>query len=122
MRDLWNVRTALRDPPVNSPLAALVDYGLPVAMDALGEPPGPPEPLVEWLEASLHDTAGQDPLGFNTITLDRILPQLLPGILQQSRARPVFLDLYSWMLWQYAERKRPAQGRGARPLRTAPRV
>lgn len=69
----------------------------------------PPPPLAEWLEASLEDTAGQDPLGFNTITLDRILPQLLPGVLQLSeRAR--YFSIYAWMLWQYAERKRPATG------------
>ena len=65
------------------------------------------EPLVDWLEASLHDIAGRDPLGLNTITTDRILPQLLPGILQLSeRAR--YFSIYSWMLWQFAERRRPA--------------
>ena len=65
------------------------------------------EPLAEWLEPSLQDTAGRDPLGLNTITLDRILPQLIPGILQLSeRAR--YFSIYPWMLWQFAERKRPA--------------
>lgn len=65
------------------------------------------EPLADWLEASLQDTAGRDPLGFNTITLDRILPQLLPGILQLSeRAR--YFSIYPWMLWEFARRKRPA--------------
>ena len=71
--------------------------------------PDQPEPLAEWLEPSLQDTAGRDPLGLNTITLDRILPQLLPGILQLSeRAR--YFSIYPWMLWQFAERKRPATG------------
>src|SRR3954452_19995274 len=66
-----------------------------------------PEPLASWLEPSLQDTAGRDPLGLKTITLDRILPQLLPGILQLSeRAR--YFSIYPWMLWQFAERKRPA--------------
>jgi hypothetical protein len=65
-----------------------------------------PEPLVEWLERSLNDIAGRDPLGLNTITVDRILPQLLPGILQLSeRAR--YFSIYAWMLWQFAERRRP---------------
>jgi hypothetical protein len=65
------------------------------------------EPLVEWLEPSLHDIAGRDPLGLNTITTDRILPQLLPGILQLSeRAR--YFSIYPWMLWLFAERRRPA--------------
>ena len=67
-----------------------------------------PEPLATWLRPSLQDTAGRDPLGLNTITLDRILPQLLPGILQLSeRAR--YFSIYPWMLWQFAERKRPPQ-------------
>jgi hypothetical protein len=69
----------------------------------------PPAPIAEWLEPSLQDTAGQDPLGFNTITLDRILPQLIPGILQLSeRAR--YFSIYPWMLLQFEERKRPATG------------
>jgi hypothetical protein len=64
-------------------------------------------PLVEWLEPSLNDTAGRDPLGLNTITLDRVLPDLIPGILQISeRAR--YFSIYPWMLWQYAERRLPA--------------
>ena len=69
--------------------------------------PSQPEPLAEWLEPSLLDTAGRDPLGLNTITLDRVLPQLIPGILQLSeRAR--YFSIYPWMLWQFAQRKRPA--------------
>jgi hypothetical protein len=63
-----------------------------------------PEPLAAWLEPSLTDTAGRDPLGLNTITLDRILPDLIPGILQISeRAR--YFSIYPWMLWQFAERR-----------------
>jgi hypothetical protein len=71
--------------------------------------PDQPQSLAEWLEPSLQDTAGRDPLGFNTITLDRILPQLLPGILQLSeRAR--YFSIYPWLLWQFAERRREALG------------
>lgn len=62
------------------------------------------EPLVRWLEPSLEDTAGRDPLGPNTITLDRILPDLIPAILQISdRAR--YFSIYPWMLWQFGERR-----------------
>jgi hypothetical protein len=76
-------------------------------MTILSVAPEQSEPLAEWLEPSLNDTAGRDPLGFNTITLDRVLPDLIPGILQISeRAR--YFSIYPWMLWQYAERKRPA--------------
>ena len=78
-------------------------------MAMLAAVPDQPQPLAEWLEPSLQDTAGRDPLGFNTITLDRILPQLLPGILQLSeRAR--YLSIYPWMLWQFAKRRREATG------------
>lgn len=78
-------------------------------MAALAAVSNEPHPLAEWLEPSLQDTAGRDPLGFNTITLDRILPQLLPGILQLSeRAR--YFSIYPWLLWQFAERRREATG------------
>jgi hypothetical protein len=64
----------------------------------------PSEPLAEWLEPSLTDTAGRDPLGLNTITLHRILPDLIPAILQISeRAR--YFSIYPWMLWQFAQRR-----------------
>ena len=67
-----------------------------------------PEPLLaEWLEPSLADVAGQDPLGLNTITLDRVLPVLIPAILQISdRAR--YFSIYPWMLWRFSEQRRPA--------------
>lgn len=74
---------------------------------ALSLAPEPPARLAEWLEPSLQDTAGRDPLGLNTITLDRILPRLVPGILQLSQ-RARYFSIYAWMLWQFAERKRPA--------------
>ncbi len=76
-------------------------------MAELALAPERPEPLAEWLESSLQDIAGRDPLGLNTITLDRVLPQLVPGILQLSeRAR--YFSIYPWMLWQFKERRRPA--------------
>ena len=79
------------------------------------------EPLAEWLEPSLNDTAGRDPLGLNTITLDRILPDLIPGILQISeRAR--YFSIYPWMLWQFAERRLQATSTAARPVHPPARV
>jgi hypothetical protein len=74
-------------------------------MTALSVAPGQSEPLAEWLEPSLQDTAGQDPLGLNTITLDRILPRLLPGVLQLSQ-RARYFSIYPWLLWQFSERRR----------------
>ena len=66
--------------------------------------------LAEWLRPSLQDTAGRDPLGLNTITLDRILPTLIPGILALSQ-RGRYFSIYPWMLRLYAERKRPANNK-----------
>jgi hypothetical protein len=45
------------------------------------------DPLCEWLEPALREIAGQDPLGLQTITTDRILPALLPGVLALSRTK-----------------------------------
>lgn len=52
----------------------------------------------------MADTAGRDPLGLNTITLDRVLPDLIPAILQISK-RARYFSIYPWMLWQFAERR-----------------
>jgi hypothetical protein len=41
--------------------------------------PGAPH----WIQPALNVTPGRDPLGLQTITLDRIMPRLLPGILRQ---------------------------------------
>ncbi|HEY6762749.1 MAG TPA: hypothetical protein VI318_24825 [Baekduia sp.] len=61
---------------------------------------GPP-PLCEWIEPALREIAGQDPLGLQTITTDRILPGLLPGVLALSvRAR--YFSVYSFLLRHYA--------------------
>lgn len=54
--------------------------------------PTPDEPLCEWVEPGLREIAGQDPLGIQTITTDRILPALLPGVLALS-PRALLLDL-----------------------------
>lgn len=62
--------------------------------------PGPPQ-LCEWIEPALRELPGQDPLGLQTITTDRILPGLLPGVLALSvRAR--YMSIYSFLLRQYA--------------------
>lgn len=60
------------------------------------------DPLCEWIERSLRQIPGQDPLGLQTITTDRILPALLPGVLALStRAR--YFSFYSFLLRRYAE-------------------
>jgi hypothetical protein len=59
------------------------------------------KPLIcEWIEPGLREIAGQDPLGLQTITTDRILPGLLPGVLALSvRAR--YLSIYAFLLRRY---------------------
>ena len=59
-----------------------------------------------WIQPSLHVTPGRDPLGLQTITLDRIMPQLLPGILVLSeRAR--YFSLHAFLLNEYQRRRLP---------------
>jgi hypothetical protein len=56
--------------------------------------------ICEWIEPALREIAGQDPLGLQTITTDRILPALLPGVLALSvRAR--YLSIYPFLLRRY---------------------
>src|SRR5437588_2091183 len=58
------------------------------------------ESLVEWVTPSLTTKRGRDPLGLQTITLDRIMPALLPGVLALSeRAR--YLTIYPFLLSEY---------------------
>jgi hypothetical protein len=42
-----------------------------------------------WIQPSINVTPGRDPLGLQTITLDRIMPRLLPGILVLSQRQRV---------------------------------
>jgi hypothetical protein len=62
------------------------------------------EPLVEWVTPALTIKRGRDPLGFQTITLDRIMPALLPGVLALSeRAR--YMTIYPFLLSEYQRRR-----------------
>lgn len=63
----------------------------------LVEHPSSPPPLCEWIERGLREISGQDPLGLQTITTDRILPALLPGVLALSR-RARYLSIYSFLI------------------------
>ena len=61
-------------------------------------------PLVEWVTPVLTIKRGRDPLGFQTITLDRIMPALLPGVLALSeRAR--YMTIYPFLLSEYQKRR-----------------
>lgn len=62
-----------------------------------------PQPVVgapAWLESTLNVTAGRDPLGMQTITTDRIVPRLVPGVLALSR-RARYLSFHAFLLDDY---------------------
>jgi hypothetical protein len=63
--------------------------------------------LPAWIEPSLRFTPGRDPLGFQTITTDRLMPALLPGVLALSR-RARYFSFYPFLLLEYAEQRLPA--------------
>lgn len=62
------------------------------------------ELLIEWVTPSLTMKRGRDPLGLQTITLDRIMPGLLPGVLALSQ-RARYLAIYPFLLSLYEERR-----------------
>src|SRR4051795_63886 len=64
----------------------------------------PDEQLVEWITPALTIKRGRDPLGLQTITLDRIMPALLPGVLALSQ-RARYLSIYAFLLSVYEERR-----------------
>src|SRR3954451_4113633 len=71
-------------------------------MMEIAEAPQPTPKLCEWIEPGLREIAGQDPLGLQTITTDRILPALLPGVLALSvRAR--YFSIYAFLVRRYAQ-------------------
>jgi len=78
---------------------------------SLAAVPTPREPLCEWLEPGLREIPGQDPLGMQTITTDRILPALLPGVLALSR-RARYFSIYAFLVRRYEEHAGRASNQG----------
>jgi hypothetical protein len=60
----------------------------------------------EWMMRRLNIKPGRDPLGLQTITIDRVMPQLLPGILALSQ-RARYLSFYPFLLAEYQAHKLP---------------
>ncbi|GHO96270.1 hypothetical protein KSF_063180 [Reticulibacter mediterranei] len=60
----------------------------------------------KWIKPGLSVKAGRDPLGLQTITIDRIMPQLLPGILALSQ-RARYFSFYPFLLSEYQAHKLP---------------
>lgn len=78
---------------------------------SISEAPSLSATLCEWIEPALREIAGQDPLGLQTITTDRILPGLLPGVLALSvRAR--YFSIYSFLIRRYSQRGARADNTG----------
>ncbi|WP_412076064.1 hypothetical protein ACLF6K_09825 [Streptomyces xanthophaeus] len=63
-------------------------------------------PLPGWISPVLKHRGGHDSLGLQTTTQDRLMPELLPGILQLSR-RARYLSFYAFLLSTYAQDRRP---------------
>src|SRR3954451_23398215 len=53
-----------------------------------------------WVAASLDVKEGRDPLGLQTTTQDRLMPRLLPGLLELSR-RARYFSFHAWLLDTY---------------------
>src|SRR5689334_12666396 len=64
--------------------------------DAANEP--------QWIQPTFRRTEGRDPIGLQTITIDRIMPVLAPSILALSR-RARYFSFYCFLLHEYQERR-----------------
>ena len=68
------------------------------------------ENVPRWLAASLNLNEGRDPLGLQTTTQDRLMPLLLPGLLELSR-RARYFSFHAYLLDEYRRRRFPADPR-----------
>ncbi len=57
-----------------------------------------------WVEVSLAAKEGRDPLGLQTTTQDRLMPVLLPGLLELTR-RARYFSFYAFLLQEYQQRR-----------------
>jgi len=69
----------------------------------LTEPDGTQVPAPRWIAPSLIVKEGRDPLGFQTTTSDRLMPVLLPGILELSR-RARYFSFHAFLLDEYRQK------------------
>jgi hypothetical protein len=61
-------------------------------------------PVPAWIVPSLEVNEGRDPLGLQTTTQDRLMPLLLPGILELSR-RARYFSFHAFLLAEYRARR-----------------
>src|SRR2546421_3676202 len=67
-------------------------------------------PPPAWIAPSLEVKEGRDPLGLQTTTMDRLMPFLLPGILELSR-RARYFSFHAFLLAEYRDRRMPAESK-----------
>ena len=67
-------------------------------------------PLPAWIAASLEVNEGRDPLGLQTTTQDRLMPVLLPGILELTR-RARYFSFHAFLLSEYRARRLPTDSK-----------
>ncbi len=63
-------------------------------------------PVPAWIAVSLEVNEGRDPLGLQTTTQDRLMPLLLPGILELTR-RARYFSFHAFLLAEYRDRRLP---------------
>lgn len=73
-------------------------------MTTLAAAGGTDVPGPAWIAASLMKNEGRDPLGLQTTTQDRLMPLLLPGILELSR-RARYFSFHAFLLAEYRDRR-----------------
>lgn len=61
-------------------------------------------PPPAWIAVSLDAKEGRDPLGLQTTTQDRLMPLLLPAMLELTR-RARYFSFYAFLLDEYASRR-----------------
>lgn len=61
-------------------------------------------PVPRWVARTLHVKKGVDPLGFQTLTQDRLTPLLLPGVLELSQ-RARYFSFHAFLLDEYRNRR-----------------
>lgn len=70
------------------------------------DPDGASVPPPAWIVPTLVVKEGRDPLGLQTTTQDRLMPFLLPGLLELSR-RARYFSLHAFLLDEYRKRRLP---------------
>ena len=59
----------------------------------------------QWLEPTFQIKSGDDPLALGTVTIFRIIPRLVPGVLANTR-RARYLSFFAWLLHRFASQRR----------------